>query len=316
MENKKGSAVVIAAIIIILALGVGAIGWKAISIKNRSSVSQDDFDNKKPDKNPADSQPAESSGGSTFSQSGNVTDGCHIVYEKPGNPAIDVELVFKINSQCNYGAGNKDCLYTDGDLYCGQKVKIDGKILESKEDLPSKVQVATLKAEKPDDKSTICCSPRWDERDPDYLGFVSYVNPKFNYEIKWRQEWRKQGDNEPPYPPPPASMSFSRKFSTDDTSPEICDFSILAFDGADSFDGELESRINEPEFKQRGFNFGNSLSGSLFMIDNDFQKVKTIYFKHHNAAFRMGYNITKTERTMQECLPTFEKMIDSFRFND
>ena len=316
MKNKKGSAVAITAIVVILALGVGAIGWKAISIKNQSNISQDGFENKKPDKNPTDDQPAESFDESAFSQSGNITNGCHIVYEKPGNPAIDVELVFKINSQCNYGAGNKDCLYTDGDLYCGQRAKIDGKILEFKDGLPSKVEITTLTAEKTDDKSAVCCSPRWDERDPDYLGFVSYVNPKFNYEIKWRQEWHKQGDNEPPYPPPPASMTFSRKFSTDDTAPEICDFSILAFDGSNSFDGEIESQIDEPGFKQRSFNFGNSLTGTLFMTDNDYQKVKTIYFRHHNAAFRMGYNMIKTDRTLQECLPTFEKMIDSFRFND
>ena len=56
MKNKKGSAVAIAAIIIILALGVGVIGWKAISIKNRSNISQNDFENKKPDKNPADNR--------------------------------------------------------------------------------------------------------------------------------------------------------------------------------------------------------------------------------------------------------------------
>lgn len=151
------------------------------------------------------------------------------------------------------------------------------------------------------------------ESDLDYSEFLTYRNPKYNYEIKWRQQWHKQADNEPPYPPPPASMTFSRKFSTN--PPEICDYSILAFDGADNFNAEIESLKKDSTHTQSTKTIAGQ-KATAFLINNDFQRVETYYFTHKDAAFRMGYNFIKTSRTQQECLPTFEKMTQSFKFLD
>jgi hypothetical protein len=251
-------------------------------------------------------------------QTGTITSDCHMIYETPGNPANSIELVFKLGSLCDYGSGKQNCLYTEGNFYCGQEASLEGKTLESENNGVQKVAVQTLTSLSTVDTSEKCCIPQG-ERDPDYLGFVSYSNPKFLYRIQWKQEWRKQGDNEPPYPPPPYSMSFSRKFSEKTDPPEICDFSILASEYADGFDGEIAGGYDdEPDIDhKRLYVFGvDSVIGELFSKDNDFQIVKTIYFKHNGSSFRMGYNTVKTARTLEECVPTFEKMIQSFQFLD
>jgi hypothetical protein len=251
-------------------------------------------------------------------QIGTMTSDCHMIYETPGNPANSIELVFKLESQCDYGSGKQNCLYTEGNFYCGQQATLEGTRLEPEGEGPGKIAVKTLIGTTPTDTADKCCIPQG-ERDPDYLGFVSYGNPKFFYRIQWKQEWRKQGDNEPPYPPPPYSMSFSRKFSEKTDPPEICDFSILASEYADGFDAEIAGGYDdEPDIDhKRLYVFGvDGVIGELFSKDNDFQIVKTIYFKHNKSSFRMGYNLIKTARTLEECVPTFEKMIQSFQFLD
>jgi hypothetical protein len=256
-------------------------------------------------------------GGQTASRTGNITSDCHMIYETPGNPANAIELVFKLGSKCDYGGGEQNCLSTEGDFYCGQNVRLDGENLETDSDGVQKVAVKTLTAVAPADSLDICCTPQG-EKDPDYKGFVSYRNPKFNYQIQWSQEWHKQGDNEPPYPPPPYTMNFSRRFSLNENPPEICDFEIFASEDANAFNGEIKDEISEAGIEHNAaYTFGvDGITGDLFTQDTDFQKVISIYFRHSTFSFRMGYNLTKTDQTLRECVPTFDKMIQSFQFLD
>ena len=57
--------------------------------------------------------------------------------------------------------------------------------------------------------------------------WLTYTNDSYQYEIKYHRDWHKQEENEPPYPPPPAGMNFSRRW----LEPlEVCDFQISSSD--------------------------------------------------------------------------------------
>jgi len=241
-----------------------------------------------------------------FRETGNIVSGCILIYEKPGNPALSVKLAFR-----EYSEGD-----LEGNLYCGQQVSIEGQILEREDELPTKVKVLKLTKTGETDETQVCCIPSEEilpDPDPEYEGFVTYRNDKYKYEIRWRQEWKKQSENEPPYPAPPAGMTFSRNFSND--PPEFCGYSILVFDGANSFDGEMEVLKNDDKYRRIGKTIAN-IKGVAFIVNNDYQHVENYYFSHNDAAYRMGYNFIKTDRTERECLPVFEKMVDSFKFLD
>lgn len=69
-----------------------------------------------------------------FSQAGNIlnwdsqtesyTDEWTFLYEKPGNPAISLKLVFSQSSLCNIGEGEKVC--DKGELNNGDRVELEG----------------------------------------------------------------------------------------------------------------------------------------------------------------------------------------------
>ena len=241
-----------------------------------------------------------------FKETGNVVSGCTLIYEKPGNPALSVELAFG-----EYSEGD-----IEGNLYCGQQVAIEGQILGKENELPTKVKVLKLTKIGETDETQFCCVPSEEilpDSDSEDEGFVTYRNDKYKYEIKWRQGWKKQGENEPPYPPPPAGMTFSRMFSND--PPEVCDYSILVFDGASSFDGEIEFLKNDDKYRSISKTIANK-KVMAFIVNNDYQHVENYYFSHKDVAYRMVYNFIKTDRTERECLPVFEKMVDSFKFLD
>jgi hypothetical protein len=61
-----------------------------------------------------------------FSRNGNLLDreGWILLYEEPGNPAIDVTLKFTQNSRCDFGRGELPC--ETSDFRNGSRVEIEG----------------------------------------------------------------------------------------------------------------------------------------------------------------------------------------------
>lgn len=139
--------------------------------------------------------------------------------------------------------------------------------------------------------------------------WLIYTNDKYQYEIKYHLDWKKQGENEPPYPPPPAGMNFSRKW----LEPlEVCDFQISSSDLEDNFQGEIESLSQDSEREITQATIGGE-KATKFTFSNETQLVENYYFTHNGNAFNLGFNILRGEH-FNTCQQVFEKMITSFKF--
>lgn len=139
--------------------------------------------------------------------------------------------------------------------------------------------------------------------------WLAYTNDKYAYEIKYHQDWYKQGENEPPYPPPPAGINFSRKW---ENPLEICDFQISSSDIVDNFDGEAQSLSQDPSYQQSTVSIAGE-EATKFSLSNEAQLVESYYFKHNNNAYILGFNILRGDN-FNTCQQVFEQMLVSFRF--
>ena len=134
-----------------------------------------------------------------------------------------------------------------------------------------------------------------------------YENKKYGYKIAWHTDWHKQNDNEPPYPPPPAGMNFSRHFGEGN----VCDFEILS-GNKDDFKAEMESR-SDKEYEKSESSIGGE-KAVKFTLKNKIQLVEVYYFDHGKNSYRLGFNIFNKGKEGSICLDVFRKMIKSFKF--
>ena len=139
--------------------------------------------------------------------------------------------------------------------------------------------------------------------------WLTYSNDAYNYEIKYHQDWHKQGENEPPYPPPPAGMNFSRKWE----SPlEICDFQISASDIETNFDGEAQNLSQNSTYQKTTANIAEE-NATKFSLSNETQLVESYYFKHNGFSYILGFNILRGPN-FNTCQQVFKMMLASFSF--
>jgi len=127
-KNKKGAVPVIA--VIVLAIAIAGVVW-GVSCRSGQTVSQ----------LPTIGEPEESEQPTpepelevNFSEAGNIlnwdsrtesyTDEWTLLYEKPGAPALSVELNFNEDSVCDLGTGDEPC--DQGQLNNGDRANIEG----------------------------------------------------------------------------------------------------------------------------------------------------------------------------------------------
>lgn len=138
----------------------------------------------------------------------------------------------------------------------------------------------------------------------------TYINNEYKYQLKYHKKWHKQGDNEPPYPPPPAGMSFSRR-GPDPV--ESCDFAILSSSDSKAYQGEIQSLRDERDYQE----IADTLAGVpaiRFISDKNGYYNTSYYLENNGFSYRVGYNYNLTGVNGQECKDVFEKMISSFSF--
>ena len=138
----------------------------------------------------------------------------------------------------------------------------------------------------------------------------TYTNERFGYEIKYHLDWRKQGENEPPYPPPPATMSFGRKWAE---PLEVCDFEISSRDSLGTFAGEVESLSKDPENTRTEAKISGE-KAVKFSLSNEIQLVESYYLEHNGNSYRMGFNILRGPN-FNTCQQVFDLMVASFKFD-
>ena len=140
--------------------------------------------------------------------------------------------------------------------------------------------------------------------------WLTYQNPKFNYEIKYHPDFHAQQNNEPPYPPPPTGMSFSRTWDNQ----EWCSYEILVFTDTDGFGGEIESIRKEGKDIESQATI-DGVSAIVFDTMGGEAISRTYYLDKDSKHFRMGYNYKVAGKYSQDCADIVTKMPSSFKFN-
>ena len=139
----------------------------------------------------------------------------------------------------------------------------------------------------------------------------TYNNPTYHYSIKYHPDWHAQEENEPPYPPPPVGMSFSRRWNE---TGESCDFSIMSSNIADNFDGEIENIRQQKERQETTANI-NGVTAIQFSQSSGDSTTKTFYLTRNNISYRIGYNYSHNKAHQDLCFEVLEKMISTFQFS-
>ncbi|OGV89217.1 hypothetical protein A2Z41_03860 [Microgenomates group bacterium RBG_19FT_COMBO_39_10] len=138
--------------------------------------------------------------------------------------------------------------------------------------------------------------------------WLTYTNDSYQYEIKYHRDWHKQEENEPPYPPPPAGMNFSRRW----LEPlEVCDFQISSSDIVDNFEGEIES-LSQDTNKQMSQAVIAGQKATKFVSSTENQLVESYYLTYKRNSFSLGFNILRGEH-FNTCQQVFNQMIASFK---
>jgi len=147
----------------------------------------------------------------------------------------------------------------------------------------------------------------------DTSDWLVYKNDTYGYRINYHTEWKAQQPGEPPYPPPPEGMNFSRTYSVN--PPEICGFEILASSIPDNFAGEIESRRGPDGDEEES---ATTLAGKpaiLFSLSNEIQQTASYYLTAEGKELRVGYNIMRGDH-FNDCLEVVEKMLASFELEN
>ena len=140
-------------------------------------------------------------------------------------------------------------------------------------------------------------------------GWLTYENPTYHYKISYPPQFHAQGKNEPPYPPPPTGMSFTKKWDNG----EWCDFAILVAPGVNGFEAEIESIRKEAKEVETTTTLAG-LPTSIFDAQGGDAINKTYYLTKGTTQYRFGYNYRPAAKYSQECADVVTKMVSSFKF--
>ena len=136
--------------------------------------------------------------------------------------------------------------------------------------------------------------------------WLTYENQTYYYEIKYPPEFHAQGQGEPPYPPPPAGMSFTFKYDNG----EWCDFTIKSL--TSDFFGEMDSLRSDGKNVEHQIKL-NTLTGSYFDAQGGEAFNRSYYFFNKGIYYTFGYNYKIGAKYSQNCADTAEKMTSSFK---
>jgi len=140
--------------------------------------------------------------------------------------------------------------------------------------------------------------------------WLIYRNPVHNYEIKYPPEFHAQTADEPPYPPPPTGMSFSRNWDNSNW----CNLEIITFTDADGFKGEINNLRQRKEDIESQAVIGG-VSATVFDTQDSEAIHRSYYFDKETRHFRLGYNYNIAGKYSQDCTEIISRMIASFKLN-
>ncbi len=138
--------------------------------------------------------------------------------------------------------------------------------------------------------------------------WLVYQNETYSYQISYPPTFHAQGDNEPPYPPPPVSKAFTLRYDNG----EWCDFTIFASTNIEGFKGEISS-IREQGKDTESLVPVAGVNAIVFDAQGGDAIDRSYYIDQNNPHLRMGYNYRPAGKYSQECADTVSKMISSFK---
>ena len=139
--------------------------------------------------------------------------------------------------------------------------------------------------------------------------WLVYQNKTYSYQISYPPNFHAQGDNEPPYPPPPVSKSFTLKYDNG----EWCDFAILASTDIEGFRGEI-ANIRQQGKDTESLTTLAGVTAFVFDAQGGDAINRSYYLDQNNPRLRMGYNYRPAGKYSQDCANIVSKMISSLRF--
>jgi hypothetical protein len=139
--------------------------------------------------------------------------------------------------------------------------------------------------------------------------WLTYENSTYHYQINYPSDFHAQGENEPPYPAPPAGKSFSYRWDNN----EYCDFGILVATDADGYSGEIENiRQQGNDVESQGTVDG--VPAIIFDAMGGDAISRSYYLTKDNVHFRFGYNYRIAAKYSQDCADIVSLMVSSFKF--
>lgn len=135
-----------------------------------------------------------------------------------------------------------------------------------------------------------------------------FKNETYKYQINYPPNFHVQGKNEPPYPPPPVTQSFSFRYDNG----EHCDFEILASSNIEGFRGEIAG-IREQGRDTESIQTLVGVPVIVFDAQGGNAISRSFYIDQNNPRLRMGYNYEPAAKYSQECGDTVAKMVASFK---
>lgn len=148
-----------------------------------------------------------------------------------------------------------------------------------------------------------------------YSGWQEYVNPKYNYSIKYPADWffHKTGYN----PPPPAAIELS---NVDENLGEVgneirIDISSLPAEGENLETNAEIKLLTGQGYDKKSITVSGKTALKLEKPDNEGGVESTIYVYHKDNVYRISWHLWNSEiQRLYE--GQIQKIIDSFTFTD
>lgn len=139
--------------------------------------------------------------------------------------------------------------------------------------------------------------------------WLTYENPTYFYKIKYEPSFHAQGPNEPPHPPPPAGMSFTKNWDNG----EYCDFTMLS--STRDFFGELKSLQEDEKYTETETKIDNQKA--LYFDYQGGEALNRSYYLYHKGIYYIfGYNYKVAAKYSQDCADIVSKMVSSFELTN
>ena len=153
------------------------------------------------------------------------------------------------------------------------------------------------------------------QQENQYTGWQEYVNPQYNYTIKYPPDWffNKTGYN----PPPPATIELSNVDEKSGFTGEalLLEVSSLPAPGESlETNGEIQS-LSSQGYSKKTITISGEPGVKLEKEDQEGGVNTSIYVYHQGNVYRVVWNLWNTEiRRLNEGL--LQKITDSFVFTD